>query len=219
MRSWVQIPAAPPSQTRKGTVFFYCFLVIVLPCLCLGIAFWRRQYLREKTVVLSFIFSNFQAEAVISRAGFVSGKRSWRLLDWSFKFTYLRQPLNRYTFKATKIKAWVEAQCLGKDVLNLFAGPTRLKGCFETTNDLDETFPTDYKMDALVLAQFLAEPRAGIKKFDRVLLVPPYSYRKKMELPTIKSYGAIKQVMMYYPRPQLLSTLSTLAQTISIFTR
>ena len=100
----------------------------------------------------------------------------------SFKFTYLRQPLNRYTFKAPKIKAWVEAQCIGKDVLNLFAGPTRLEGCFETTNDLDEAFSTDYKMDALGLAQILAAPHAGIKKFDRVLLDPPYSYRKKMEL-------------------------------------
>jgi hypothetical protein len=90
----------------------------------------------------------------------------------SFKFTYLRQPLNRYTSKAPKIKAWVEAQCIDKDVLNLFAGPTRLEGCFETTNDLDEAFSTDYKMDALGLAQFLAAPHAGVKKFDRVVLDP-----------------------------------------------
>ncbi len=39
----------------------------------------------------------------------------------SIVFTYLRQPLNRYTFKAPKIKAWVESRCYG-NVLNLFAG-------------------------------------------------------------------------------------------------
>jgi len=44
----------------------------------------------------------------------------------SIIFTYLRHPLNRYTFKAPKTRAWVEEQCKGKYVLNLFAGPSRL---------------------------------------------------------------------------------------------
>ena len=55
----------------------------------------------------------------------------------SITFTYLRQPLNRYTFKAPKTRAWVEEQCKGKCVLNLFAGPTRLNGCMEVANDID----------------------------------------------------------------------------------
>ncbi len=59
----------------------------------------------------------------------------------SITFTYLRQPLNRYTFKAPKTKAWVEEQCKGKYVLNLFAGPTRLMGCIEVANDIDPDVP------------------------------------------------------------------------------
>ena len=36
------------------------------------------------------------------------------------KFTYMKTPLYRYTFKNKKIKKWVEENCEGK-VLNLFA--------------------------------------------------------------------------------------------------
>ena len=99
-------------------------------------------------------------------------------------FTYLQQPLNKYTFKAPKIKAWVETQCQGKNVLNLFAGPTRLEGCIETTNDLDASFETNYSIDALDIMAFLIMPdgRNLSKKFERVVLDPPYSYRKSMEL-------------------------------------
>jgi len=96
------------------------------------------------------------------------------------KFTYLRQPLNRYTFKAPKTKAWVEALCQGKIVLNLFAGPTRLNGCIEVANDIDPAMPcTLFQMDALECAKMFRE--AG-ELFDVVLIDGPYSYRKSMEL-------------------------------------
>ena len=98
----------------------------------------------------------------------------------SFKFTYLRQPLNRYTFKAPGIRKWIEDCCNGKLVLNLFAGPTRLRGCIEITNDIDPGIsPTNFKMDALDCAKYLQNEG---KNFDFVVLDPPYSYRKKMEL-------------------------------------
>jgi hypothetical protein len=96
-----------------------------------------------------------------------------------FTFTYLQQPLNPYTFIAPKTRAWVEAQCAGKDVLNLFAGPTRLEGCREITNDLNLEFKTDFQMDALRCVRLFYE---GHVDFDVILLDPPYSYRKSMEL-------------------------------------
>ena len=96
----------------------------------------------------------------------------------SFKFTYLQQPLNRITFKAPKTKAWVEGQCQGKKILNLFAGPTRLKGCEEITNDINPALPADYHLDALDCIGLLASQKLLV---DVVLLDGPYSYRKSME--------------------------------------
>ena len=96
------------------------------------------------------------------------------------KFTYLKQPLNKYTFKAPKVKSWVEDHCRDKTILNLFAGPTRIEECrIEITNDLDPTFYTTFKKDALECVRELI--RRG-SKFEVVLLDPPYSYRKSMEL-------------------------------------
>lgn len=38
------------------------------------------------------------------------------------KFTYMKTPLNKYTFKIRKIREWVEGVVEGR-VLNLFAAP------------------------------------------------------------------------------------------------
>ncbi len=97
----------------------------------------------------------------------------------NIKFTRLKQPLNHWTFKAPKIKKWVEDHCRGKLTLNLFAGKTRLEECLEITNDLDTSFTTDFKMDALECVRYLITK--GFK-FTRIVLDPPYSYRKSMEL-------------------------------------
>jgi 23S rRNA G2069 N7-methylase RlmK/C1962 C5-methylase RlmI len=97
----------------------------------------------------------------------------------SATFTYLRQPLNRYTFKAPKTRAWVEEHCTGKYVLNLFAGPTRLNNCIEVANDIDPNVPcTLFRIDALDCAKHLREKG---ELFDVILLDPPYSCRKSME--------------------------------------
>ena len=91
------------------------------------------------------------------------------------KFTYIKTPLNRYTFKSKKILFWVERHVEGL-TLNLFAGKTKL-ACNEIRNDLDINMPADYHMDALKFC----ESWNGAK-FDTVLLDPPYSVRKSMEM-------------------------------------
>jgi hypothetical protein len=91
------------------------------------------------------------------------------------KFTYLKQPLNKYTFKSPKIKEWVESRCKG-NVLNLFAGKIKLK-VKEIRNDIDKTMIAHSYKDAY---NFVKE-WIGIK-FDTILLDPPYAYRKAMEL-------------------------------------
>jgi len=117
-------------------------------------------------------------------------------LALSFKFTYLLQPLHRYTFQAPKIKAWVEQQCRGMGVLNLFADPIRLVDCVEITNDLDPSFITDSKMDALDCVNYV---KSKNWHYPRVLLDPPYSYRKSMELYQGNLNSRFKQLLDVIP--------------------
>ncbi len=124
------------------------------------------------------------------------------------KFTFLRQSLNRYTFKIEGIRSWIETQCKGKTVLNLFGGPTRLSGCTETSNDIDyETKPrngepiekieTTYHYDALECVKMLIGAR---KKFQRIVLDPPYSYRKSMEMYNGNLNSRFKQICDLLPQ-------------------
>lgn len=122
-------------------------------------------------------------------------------------FTYLKQPLRRYTFEAPKIRAWVEEKCRDKTVLNLFAGPTRLSDCTEISNDLDNfTKPekgetpkpiiTTYHMDALDCVKMLV---AQGLKVQRVVIDPPYSYRKSMEMYNGNRNSRFKQICDVIP--------------------
>ncbi|MGD0072513.1 MAG: hypothetical protein ABSB71_13250 [Candidatus Bathyarchaeia archaeon] len=111
-------------------------------------------------------------------------------------FIRLEQPLNKYTFKAPKIRKWVEEQCREKFTLNLFAGPTVLHGFPIITNDLNEAFPTSYHMDALDCVNMLKKEGVKVK---RVLLDPPYSYRKSMELYQGKYNSRFKQLLDVLP--------------------
>lgn len=117
----------------------------------------------------------------------------------SIKFTYLQQPLNKYTFKAPKVKAWVEDHCKG-DILNLFAGEVRLTLLphqKEVRVDLDSTLAhIDYCMDAL---DFVIQARKNCLKFDTALLNPPYSYRKSMELYKGNLNSRFKQIFDLIP--------------------
>ena len=112
-------------------------------------------------------------------------------------FIYLKQPLHRYTFKAPRIKSWVEWQCNGKTVLNLFAGPTRLSLCKEISNDLNQDFETTYHLDALDCIKMLAEKS---ERFERVVLDPPYSYRKSMEKYNGNLNSRFKRILDVIPK-------------------
>jgi hypothetical protein len=91
------------------------------------------------------------------------------------QFTHLKTPLHKYTFKAPKIKQWVESQADGY-TLNLFAGETNLN-IQEYRNDIRENMNADSHMDALEFC----DTYEG-KKFDTAILDPPYAYRKSMEM-------------------------------------
>lgn len=86
--------------------------------------------------------------------------------------------LRRNTFESPKIRKWVEANCYGR-VLNLFAGKTKL-AINELRNDIDESAIIDYRYDALDFVFFCKNELNEI--FDTVILDPPYSYRKSMEM-------------------------------------
>lgn len=88
---------------------------------------------------------------------------------------YMKAPLNKFTFKSKKIKDWVEANCEGL-VLNLFAGEVRLN-VNEITNDIGPEFDTNYHIDALKFVEDWTRD-----KFDTIILDPPYSTRKSMEM-------------------------------------
>ena len=92
------------------------------------------------------------------------------------KFDYIKCPLNRYTFKVKNIKKWVEQECEGL-TLNLFAGKTKLD-INEIRNDLDKDSLAEYYLDALEFCKFWNKE----KKFDTILLDPPYALRKSMEM-------------------------------------
>jgi tRNA G10 N-methylase Trm11 len=91
------------------------------------------------------------------------------------KFTHLKTPLNKYTFKAPKIKAWVTQRCQGY-VLNLFAGETLLD-VNEYRNDIRENMVADSHMDAL---EFCKSYEGRL--FNTIILDPPYAFRKSMEM-------------------------------------
>ncbi len=82
--------------------------------------------------------------------------------------------LRRYTFQSPKIKEWVEENAKGA-VLNLFSGKTELN-LHEIRVDIDKEMNAHYHMDAL---DFVS---SRIRKFDTIILDPPYSYRKAMEM-------------------------------------
>lgn len=91
------------------------------------------------------------------------------------KFDFIKAPLNRYTFSIKPIREWVEKEVEGL-VLNLYAGKVKLK-CNEIRVDLDPETKPDYCMDVL---QFVKQYKG--EKFNTILLDPPYSDRKSMEM-------------------------------------
>lgn len=93
------------------------------------------------------------------------------------EFTYLQQPPRKWTFQNPEVRKWVESHSTGK-VLNLFAGRVRLS-LDEIRVDLDEKYHPDFQMSAQDFVKWAIEKQ---KKFDTVILDPPYSHRKGWEL-------------------------------------
>jgi 23S rRNA G2069 N7-methylase RlmK/C1962 C5-methylase RlmI len=92
----------------------------------------------------------------------------------------MKTPLRRYTFENRRIREWVESHVKGR-VLNLFAGKTKLD-CDEIRNDISLDMPAHFHMDALKFCWWWATQRSTNDLFGTVLLDPPYSYRKSMEM-------------------------------------
>ena len=90
-------------------------------------------------------------------------------------FDYMKVSLHKFTFRSKRIKAWVEENCEGL-TLNLFGGETRLN-VDEVSNDIGAEFDTNYHKDALKFVEEWDGP-----KFGTVVLDPPYSFRKSMEM-------------------------------------
>lgn len=95
------------------------------------------------------------------------------------KVELIKTNLRRYTFENKRIKKWTENQCNGI-TLNLFSGRTKLN-LKEVRNDIDENSNAKYHLDALDFVEFWYKNNPN-KKFKSVILDPPYSYRKAMEM-------------------------------------
>lgn len=101
--------------------------------------------------------------------------------------------LRRYTFDSPKIKKWVEENSKGK-CLNLFAGKNKLN-LNEIRNDVDKNMKADYHKDAV---DFVKEWKG--KKFNTIILDPPYAYRKSMEMYNGNYSSRFKQLADEIPR-------------------
>jgi len=108
------------------------------------------------------------------------------------KFTYIKTPLYRYTFKNKRILKWVIDNCEGL-VLNLFAGKTYLN-IPELRNDIDDSMLAHFHMDAVDFLKYWKKP-----KFGTILLDPPYSYRKSMEMYNGKVISPFNLLKDYIP--------------------
>ena len=107
--------------------------------------------------------------------------------------TLIRTNLKRYTFEAPKIKKWVENRAFGT-VLNLFAGKTLLN-LAEIRNDVDPSMVAEWNFDAL---DFVTHYNNN--QFNTILLDPPYSYRKSMEMYNGNKNSRFKLIADTLPR-------------------
>jgi len=114
------------------------------------------------------------------------------------EFVYLLQPPKRYTFEQPKLRGWIERNCLGK-VLNLFAGKVRL-GVDEVRVDSSNEFRPDYFMDAY---DFVVMAYELERRFDTIVLDPPYGIRKSREKYGGRWIGSLTKIKNLLP--QILS--------------
>lgn len=89
-------------------------------------------------------------------------------LEADVTFTYCTVQPNRWTFRADKIRTWVEQHLEGR-VMNTCAGPTRLDHTPVHRNDIDPAIDADTHVDVRVLPDHLDE------EFDVVVYDPPFT--------------------------------------------
>ncbi len=104
----------------------------------------------------------------------------------------MKTPLPRYTFSNKRIRRWVEDNCEGF-TLNLFAGQTLLH-INEFRIDSNIEMIADRYMDALEYT------RETTQVFDTILLDPPYSSRKSMEMYKGHRMSPFRQLKDELPR-------------------
>lgn len=109
------------------------------------------------------------------------------------KLTLINTQLKRYTFESPKMKTWVENRAYGH-TLNLFAGKTDLN-INEIRNDINVEMNAHYNKDAL---DFVLEWDGD--NFDTIILDPPYSYRKSMEMYNGNYSSRFKRIADNIPR-------------------
>jgi len=125
----------------------------------------------------------------------------------NINFTYLQQPPNKWTFTQPKLKQWVEEWCDGK-VLNLFAGKVKLsKNVNECRVDISPEFNPIYCCDAYNFVQYAVENR---RRFNTIVLDPPYNLRKareKYDGKYIGSFTKIKNLLsgILYPKGRIIT--------------
>ena len=105
---------------------------------------------------------------------------------------YYKCPLHRYTFEIKDMRVFAEENSVGK-TLNLFAGRTRLN-IDEVRNDLDKETNPDFNLEALDCVHQWDKP-----EFDTIILDPPYSYRKSMEMYGGRKASKFKMIKDHIP--------------------
>lgn len=118
---------------------------------------------------------------------------------------YFAQPPKKFTFEQPRLKEWVEKYCIGR-VLNLFAGKVQLGVEWEVRVDVDRTMSAHYYMDA---REFVNTWK--FRKFDTVILDPPYTYRKSKEKYNGNYMGQLPRL-----KNELLGILNPGARIISL---
>lgn len=114
------------------------------------------------------------------------------------EITYMVISPRRYTFENKDVREWVEKNCQGR-VLNLFAGKTLLNVQPSPVRvDLDPEMIAEYYLDALDFIRMWRNEKKPL--FDTIVLDPPYSLRKSMELykgKKVSSFQKIKEELIY----------------------
>jgi len=139
----------------------------------------------------------------------MDGTRIWvsiTCIEASNMIEMINTGLKRYTFKSPNMKKWVESNSSGL-VLNLFAGRVKLD-LDEVRNDIDKGANAEYNYDALDFVAYWEQNKKEL--FDTVILDPPYSYRKAMEMYKGNYSSRFKRIA-----DQLPNIIKTRAKVIS----